>query len=289
VELPIMGQTWTLAVGQGFDLPQQPDDDRYYYSSSLDFSTGIKLPLFVPVLGQVTYSPDVGVSTQYKLPGEKISYYRQGLVFNVDNSLKVGRADWVGNFRKGVEISITNSLPYNFEKRVFQNTATLSGYIQGFAAMDPFGIDSQFSWFMNYGIPGIARQDPLSTSVGGNMRGILDSRLEGDMGLFFNFDYEICFWKSWFPVEFFDFEFHLTPFFDYGVVRPFHGTLDFNKAWYSGGLELLVFPKITRSYSLRVSVGFDLQAIAADHHLNGPAPRDGAKRYELFIGLDRQY
>ncbi len=90
--------------------------------------------------------------------------------------------------------------------------------------------------------------------LGQYMRGVADFNLYGNGGIFF---------KQTLPVRIFDWaplgEFQIQPFSDFGLVPPSYRAFDAQKDMrLSTGLDLVAFPTLISSLSLRSSVGVDL-------------------------------
>ena len=56
--------------------------------------------------------------------------------------------------------------------------------------------------------------------------------------------------------------------------------------WYSGGLEIIMYPIKMRSIYTRISYGHDLREI---NNKDGYAKRDGKPVSEIFIGIGLHY
>jgi hypothetical protein len=191
----------------------------------------------------------------------------------------------VGNSRRGLTLSLSN-----YEYRYFRDGSWIADADAAARAYAAFGdilaLKAQVQGFWR--LAGIPR-----TSLGGYMRGILDSRLNGDLGLFVNLDAPVKLFD--FPThlvigkDWLDFELQASPFIDAALVRrnatsPL-GDHDF---FLSGGLEFLFFPLRMRSFIVRGSFGFDLRAISQTLSLD-KLTFDGSKPYEVFIGLGSFY
>jgi hypothetical protein len=70
------------------------------------------------------------------------------------------------------------------------------------------------------------------------------------------------------------------------LARPdFSSSFSSDWLWYSGGLELLVYPLGLRSFTIRASAGWDLKNVLATRSLTAMTP-DGQSPYEIYLGLN---
>jgi hypothetical protein len=210
---------------------------------------------------------------------------REGLVLTLGNKLSLGRADWMGNSRRGLTLSLSNYDYQNFSDGSWIVDADAAA--EAYAPVgDILAFKAQVQGFWRpAGIPRI--------TLGGYMRGILDSRLNGDLGLFVNLDAPVKLFD--FPThlligkDWLDFELQASPFIDAALVRRNASTpLRDHDLFLSGGLEFLVFPLRMRSFIVRASFGFDLRALSQTLSLD-KLTFDGSKPYEVFIGLGSFY
>lgn len=164
-------------------------------------------------------------------------------------NLNKDSVNWINNFRQGFFIDSSfylnlfyNSFEYNF---TFENNFI---YYKSFKNL---ALSTRFNIFLN----------PSDNIVGSYIRGITDSELISELGFICNFDFPIFIIRinknKWY-----DFELQISPFMDIGYANNFV---------ISGGLEVLVYPRITRSLQLRVSSGISKNDL------------------ELFIGIGLFY
>jgi outer membrane protein assembly factor BamA len=257
------------------------DPDPYLLLSKLSLSSLINTGMTVGSLGAVSYSPSIS-AYQYWRPNTQVRSDRQGLRATFSHGLSLGRIDWIENMRRGVSASLTNGTTYNVQSTdlvsdldvSFNYNATLEGKL---------GFNAKAAGF--YSLTNSARD-----GLGSSMRGIKNARLQGASAAFvnlempvklFDFPTHIFIKKNWF-----DFEFQASPFIDLGYVMGSVGTVAENyNFWYAGGLEFFVFPLRMRTFIVRASIGFDLDAVLQNKSITAPSPRDGSSVYELFFGL----
>jgi outer membrane protein assembly factor BamA len=257
------------------------DPDPYLFLSRLSLSSSINTGITVGSLGAISYSPSVS-AYQYWRPDAQVRSDRQGLRATFSHGLSVGRIDWIENMRRGISASLTNGTTYNVQTTdlasdldvSFNYNATLTGKL---------GFNAKAAGFYSL-------TDSARGGLGSSMRGIKNARLQGSSAAFvnlempvklFDFPTHIFIKKNWF-----DFELQASPFIDLGYVQGTTGTVaETYNYWYSGGLEFFVFPLRMRTFIVRASIGFDLDAVLQNKSLTAPSPRDGSSVYELFFGL----
>ena len=133
------------------------------------------------------------------------------------------------------------------------------------------------------------------------MRGILNKRIDTDTSFAINLDIPIRIASLDFQsitgvkwARFLNCEIQLSPFLDMAFVHDKKTGRYYHPAdgWYSGGLEVIVYPEKMRSIYVRASLGFDLSELKNVPGLNklrGRAKRDGESIAEIFIGIGLHY
>jgi len=277
MDIPLNNLTWQASVNQEYHLNEdgETDADGYYMRTSARLGSSIPTGLFLPLLGEITYSPGIITSYAYK-PFGSLSTDRKGYELGGKYALSAGRINWIGNFRDGSILSVDQDLRYNFTRGLW---------------LSNFDVEFQFHKAFGWGgfssrIKGFYLYNSTDEDIGEPIRGILNSRLDGNAAVFVNLDFPVKMW-IWFLDHWFDG--HISPFFDYALVKPNSGRFNLNKGWYSAGLEGFAFLKAARSIYLRISFGVDMQAIFEGALPGDPAPRDGASIYSIFIGLGHHY
>jgi len=277
VYLPYRGVRWKLAYSQDLNVNKDGivDEDGYYLGSGL--SLGGSIPTGIVIDGnELGYSPSISSSISYKLE-EPISWDRRGLGSSFSQSLGFGRIDWIGNYRQGYNVSISNSNSYNYLKDDWGNS--LAFLLQGHLARDWIGINSR--------LKGFYQLTDLKSDAGGPLRGIMDDRIDDvESGLYFNIDMPFNMWV-WFMGRWF--EGQLAPFVDAAYFNYKGLENDWNPLWYSAGLEGFAYLKASRSIYLRVSVGIDVQSILEGGSSAAGSTRYDESRYEVYIGFGHHY
>jgi hypothetical protein len=296
MELPVSFTTFTFGFDQSTTVNEDnedtyPDDydpqthgDRFlpvYLSSATYVSWKIPTPLEIGHFGRLTYTPKISGQVNY-LPASQgdIDYLRRGPTATLGHSLGFGRIDWIDNYRSGLDTSIGNSNTYNFYKEDWDISYNISAvYHHIFTGF--FGISGRIQyrhWLNTY-----------TKTAGDVIRGILDKNLCADYMLSLNLDFPLRVLRfvpsQWFSVPWlrlFNFDLHVSPFFDMALLRdPVTNTEFWSKPAVGAGFELIVFPHFFRSLYLRVSLGYDVNAAIQS---GKPGKWD-----ELFIGIGHYY
>uniref|UniRef100_A0A7C3IFY1 Bacterial surface antigen (D15) domain-containing protein n=1 Tax=Gracilinema caldarium TaxID=215591 RepID=A0A7C3IFY1_9SPIR len=293
LSIPIQSTTLTISAYQGVSINQENADkykplygDRYadywYLSNWLRADWTIPTSIKVDGFSKVLYIPSLQIKQNYRPFGD-IGEERIGPVTTIAHKLAFGRVDWIGNFRRGLDISLSNTNDYNLYKTSWNKSvqAELIGHYPLFSFAELSGR-----------IQGAYYFDEPDSNGASPLRGILDSAISAQYGIYANFDVPIrvikfvpseWFGKRWLRI--FDIEQQWTPFIDTALVKdPVHN-LDFssNDMLITSGAEVVTFPLFIRSFYLRISVGFNLKEA-----LRIQALPDGDNR-EIFIGLGHHY
>jgi len=286
-----------------FDL-----DQRYYgVYGSTELYAFWKLPFGVEIggFGELEYTP--GVSGRINYPYNSMDEPRK-VVTTFNHSIGFGRVDWIGNYRKGLSASIGNSYNWYFDRG---DSPLKIGLDAGIAFYWFFSKYFGFSSKLDY------RQwwhwsDKLGDyipyySAGDMTRGVINYDIRAFQILSLNMDFPfriLRFWPSeWLnnqKLHFFDFEMHLSPFFDFAMFKGPYSKLKDEYEPYNGktsfaiddmintmGFEAIVFPGFFRSLKIRASIGYNLNKIKN----GGIALNLGffPEWDEIFIGLDHSY
>ncbi|GAB1484337.1 hypothetical protein MASR2M78_31550 [Treponema sp.] len=256
-------------------------EDHWYLSNWLEASWDIPTGIRIDGFGDLQYIPRAEFRNNYR-PGGDIGEERRGPTAMIGQSLEFGRINWVGNFRRGLEVVLDNENTFNFDtmdwNREISAETTAHLPINSF-----FGLSSRFEAVLYF--------DDYDDKAGSPLRGILDDSVRADRALYLNSDFPvrvIRFMPSlWFQkrsLRIFDFEQLWTPFIDAALLHdPEKVELNDQNVLLSGGLEVVTFPLFMRSLYIRISLGFNLREAWDSKSLpNG----DGR---EFFFGLGHHY
>ncbi len=273
---------WTLKFSQGYYFNGNDDDygDTLYHESRVSFGTNFELPLMFGKYSIFKYAPGVFTQVKYR-PGRELSEDRRGFEAGFAHGVTASRIDWIGDYRDGASVSLTNTNTYNFERTDWEKLVEWE--FIGHKAFSWCGLSGRFKGFYDFDKE---LGDNSTDDVGSAIRGVLDDRLRGDRGIFVNADFLVSMW-TWFLEKWF--EVQAGPFLDVGYVHPKNASFSKDDIWYGGGIQVIVFPKFARSLYIRASLGFDLQAVYENKRLTGNSPRDGESVHEIFIGLGHAY
>ena len=260
---------------------------------------GIPLGIQVWDYGHLYYSMGVSgiINYPYDLLPESL---RPNAVFS--HSLGFGRVDWIGNYRKGLSASLSNSFTWYFDRSDAPLATNLEAVVTFFHPFNKLiGVYSRLR-YRHYWRWSDRNDKWLHFDDGGNvLRGVLNKDLHGLNMLSLNLDIPIRvlrFWPSeWLEdpeVSMFNFEMHFSPFMDIALAEgPYysHSSLP-NKEIKFGldqmittiGLEIIVYPHIARSLTIRGSLGYNVEKLME----RGYQPRFGfvPQWDEIYIGLD---
>jgi hypothetical protein len=296
LELPVSFTTFTFGFDQSTTVNEDNDDtypddwtekihgERWlpvYFTSAAYVSWKIPTPIEIGRFGKLAYTPQISTQINFLPTGEgDIDDLRRGPTATLGHRLGFGRVDWIGNYRSGLEASIGNSNTYNFYKEDWDISYDVSViYHHIFTGF--FGISNRLQyrhWL-----------DTYTKTAGSVIRGVLDKSLYADYMLSLNMDFPLrvlrfvpseWFKPSWLRV--FNFDMHFSPFFDMVLLRDPEKNIEFwSKPVMGAGFEIIVFPHFFRSVYLRVSAGYDVNAVIRNGRLN--------KWNELFIGIGHYY
>lgn len=283
-EFEAFGLGWEAAYTQSFNyLTNDPLGDTAYYTSRVSLDSSIGTFLRLPGFGYFLWNPGIYGERSYRPGG--ISEERRGTAVGFDQSLTAGDRDWIGNYRRGQTIELGNDNRYNIDEEKWDAEITAE-----VAVFRPLWQRSPEAW-PKAGVSAAASGFYLIDGAGENQddaaaaaRGILNDRMNGDLGLFLNLDAVVTFWTLE-PI----FEAQIGVFFDTAYVRDLRGTFG-STAYdaerdlrFGGGIEVIGFPLFARSLYVRGSLGSDIRAV-----LDGASPISSEAR-EIFIGLGHHY
>jgi hypothetical protein len=237
--------------------------------------------------GELSYTPRILQGFTYR-PGDWDTYEwdnnRKSVSTSLEQTLGFGQIDWIGNFRRGLKASFENTNTYNYINHVWTHYYTLNA-TGHFTVTSFFGITSRLRfrhWL--YRDP-----SPFYNDAGDVLRGILDNRLRARAMLSLNLEFPFHVLAArpseWFnnsKLQVFNFELFLSPILDFGLIYlPYPaGSQKTLGTYYTGGIEMLVFPDIMRSFYLRLSFAVNLESAAK----NGTLFPSGNNEFSIGLG-----
>jgi hypothetical protein len=268
-----------------------------YGSTSLSASWGIPLGLEVRDFGQLSYNPGLSGSISYPY-GQMDDGRKPEISF--DHSLDFGRVDWIGNLRKGLSASISNSFSWYFDR---SDDAPLAISLDVDAVFfwplnEIIGIQSRLKYRQSWHWSELNKEWYKSGGGGDVLRGVLNNDIQRYYMLSLNLDLPVRvlrFWPSeWFDnnsFRYFNFEMFFSPFLDLALVKGTYKdsriTFSLDNMIRTVGLEVIVYPGITRSLLIRGSLGYELDKV-----INCEIPYKWGffpQWKEIYIGVDLYY
>jgi hypothetical protein len=314
MELPFKATTFTFGFEESFIINEE-NEDRHkpaygdyqngpYMASKFYTSWEIPTGLNMAEYGELTYTPEISAAFNHEFPNSPLDEIRLGPFMNFNHSLGFDRINWIGNYRRGFDVSADNAYSYDFHKYTENQKRlnleySLSG-IGHFIITDKFGISGRLQfrhWFFH---------DPdYYDKAGDALRGILDKAVHADYMLSLNLDFPVLILRflpsQWFGISkfrFVDFDLHFSPIVDLALYHdPGTGTA-FNpkNILASGGVELIAFPAFMRSLYIRISIAWNwVEAINDPEGSYLPTglpviPKlPGGDNREIFFGIGHHY
>ncbi|MDR0709481.1 MAG: hypothetical protein LBF77_05395, partial [Spirochaetaceae bacterium] len=228
LDLPWRQTTITLGFDQSFFLNEENGDEEkaetgvefygndWYMSSELYAKWEIPLGIEVGDFGTLTYFPRLTEGFNYR-PGGDVGEYRRGPSTKFEHSFGFGQVNWIGNFRSGLDVSISNVNTFNNYTMDWDFNAGLA--VEGHIALTQFfGISSRLKYRTYFSSD--------DYSVGADLRGIRDKDFIADNVLSFNLELPLRFLSftpsRWFNRRYFrpfDVEVHFSPFVDIAFIN----------------------------------------------------------------------
>lgn len=215
-------------------------------------------------------------------------------------SVAAQRINWNGNFRSGYSAEARAQHGWNFQNSV--SVPKIAADVKAFASFGRFGLAGRF-----FGI----WQQNMQVKIGELLRGVNDFqkyavppltqkalKVESAVLLSLDVPFRLFFWDwSVFTknetLRKLNFEVQLAPFVDMALTsNPATGrNFSPKDGFYTGGLEILVYPERWRSLVVRASLGFDLsRTILSDVvETSFRKPSGLVKPYEIYIGIGLNY
>jgi len=293
VEQPVKSTTITFGFNESFFLNEENPyiykllegygnfQDGYYMTSSPYVSWKIPTGLDVGAWDELVYTPGISAVFYHEFDKWPLYEIRKGPVLTFKHYLGFNRIDWIGNFRKGLDVSVNNSFDYNFYKlnhdeNPWLNKIDFTG-AGHFKIVDFFGISTKLKYshwfFSDYGREG----------AGDILRGIIDKDICADYMLSLNLDFPVRIlrftpskWLNKPKLRIFNFDLHLSPIIDMALYHDPVKDIDFNfkNITVTGGFEVIIFPEFFRSLYLRISYGRGLKTY------------NNKNSSEIYIGTD---
>ncbi len=285
-----------VGAKQGFALNDRDDSDVKYAEDANYFTETIyaNMPVLLydfDKLGKAYWTPSLSLTSNWEPDGMQHPDLT-GPDIELAHALSLGRVDWNGNFRDGMTFKLTNAYTYDFTKPGYVSPE-INWAVQGYKSVaGVFAVTAQFS--------GYSRLDgSIKKNAAVTLRGISDDRIKTDHVFMLNVDFPVKIVTVDFAkteklkkLDIISFEAQLSPFIDAALFHdPVRGTY-FSPAdgFYSGGLEMIIFPKKMRSIYGRACFGYDLVELATKgFSMKRLSERDGKSLYDIIIGIGLHY
>jgi hypothetical protein len=239
-------------------------EDTWYMASELYGQWKIPTGLNLSYFGSVDYIPKISEIIRYR-PGGDVGDWRRPTL-SLSHSIGFGRIDWLGNYRQGFDIRLSNANDLNQYDLSWNNNAAVTA-VAHYRFSDLFGVSGRFRFQ-------IWRGDSY-TDAGDVLRGVFNDDLSAKKMLSLNLEFPFRLIR-FVPSEWFrnkkwhilDFEQHWSPFVDLAIAddpdrnyKEYSNGARFNASGIiaTAGLEVITFPLRWRSIYLRISAGWDLR------------------------------
>ncbi|NLK45153.1 MAG: hypothetical protein GX297_00610 [Treponema sp.] len=295
----------SLVLTQSHTFYRNPDytTDKNYFNETFGVSFPTRIGI-IPNFAAVTWTPlgtfswnwDIAALSQNRTASSRSDMIEhtdlKGPTFTFGHSIGSGRIEWVGKYKKGFSMSFGQYWVYNFHKKHIPEpyfTLNTQLHLPG----ERIALYNRNYWY--YSMKG------LTTTFAERMRGIKDNdNLNSINMLVMNFDFPIKLlstdFEGWdFPygskLKKLDMEIHVSPFLDLAIgANSFTGTnFLIADGYYSGGLEVLVYPYHMKSVIGRLSFGMDLARTILPGRLVNKYWRENQRKWEFTFGLGAFY
>ena len=176
---------------------------------------------------------------------EKVNeyYIEEGIIPSFSHMLLFDQVNWIGNLRQGFTVSLENGIDYLSEERDY--LGWFDGILKTYLYTPVLNYNSRLSYFYYY--------NGYRSNSGDRIRGILDYKLTGTRGLFWNQNFVIPVVKI--PTVG---DLHLSPFIDMGFVNDDNEVFTRDEVLYTAGLSLTAYPTPLPNIQINLDWGVNL-------------------------------
>lgn len=171
------------------------------------------------------------------------NYRDEGLIPSLSHMILYDKVNWIGNLRQGFSASIENGLDYISEKKEYM--IWVDCILTTFVYTHVLNYNSRVSYFHYV--------NGYRDNSGDRMRGILDYKLTGTNGFFWNQNFVIPVIKIPSIMDL-----HVTPFIDMGFVTDQNSIFRKDDVLYTTGVSLSVFPALLPNIQISMDFGVNL-------------------------------
>lgn len=252
-EIPLWGMATSLLFLEKDETVLRTDDDGYVLVQYRIMKAVVDLGFDISFRNNIGWNINPGLyfphtfrleENNSSLTVDEIKSEEPGTTITLDSQIYWDKLEWETFFREGFKISLENNY-----------TAQLSPWLLiSDIQLDFIGFWSPNEYFSLSGrLGGFYVMNGIRDASADRIRGVLDYKMYGDLGLFLNLN---CTFRVLRVEKVF--EIHLTPFIDIGYVD----TLEFSEYGsqfaFTGGFSLSVFPIFLESYHITFDLGFDI-------------------------------
>lgn len=267
--------------------------DDLYFTTEFSVGTSYNITEFSNYTN-LTYSPSVSIKWNWDNDGINIKNADlSSPVLTFAHSLSNGKVTWNNHFRQGYNLSLNNSISWNFHRKDLNPVVSFDGqFFWNYKANDQdywdrFGINSRLYAFYYFEVPSNEYQKRYDESFDGKLRGIYKDCDSTASAIILNVDLPHNIFTTDFNSKILNFNLQFSPFFDMALV--YNSAKDryfnFEDGYYCAGIEFLVNPLKFSSYTIRLSLGVDLKGAAKDNNFLEAI----SNNKELSFGLDLHF
>ncbi len=295
----------TQSAVRDFDYSEYGDDT--YFGEDAEFS----IPFTVQEIknwGSVVYTPYISYTSNWDNDGIRVDDTDLiSPLYTVGHSISTSRVNWINNFRQGFSFSMSQSISWNDGTQSFVPYIGIE--LKGYKAFKHccFSTDLYAFGYSN-----------SEKNIGSRLRGIRDNQYFADgsayscktpQAIVLNLDLPIHIittdWVKWgSPVlnfihlgkfshllNYFNFEMQISPFIDTALTynNITKTRFYYKDGFYSGGFEILIFPKKWRSIQVRTMFGIDIGRKFLSKYINTSWRDSDVPKYEWSFGVGLLY
>ncbi len=176
--------------------------------------------------------------------GKKNRYFQErGIIPAISQKILYDHVNWIGNLRQGITASLESGINYQSTSNevVFWNDGILTTYMY----TPVFNYNSRVSGFYYF--------NGYREKSGDRLRGILDYKLTGNRGFFWNQNFVIPVIKIPYITDV-----HISPFLDMGYVGDTNELFYRNDMLFTAGFSATIFPYPIPNVQINLDYGVNI-------------------------------
>lgn len=273
-----------------FDSSLADCNDSVYFSEAV--SVGLPIVLYNSAASQnkLVWSPILSAKTNWDFDGISSEDLTLPSV-TASSRFDYGTINWIGNFRKGYKLHLSNDFDYD----IFENniTPSVSLTFQGHAFKSFVGFNNKVFAYYNF--------ERKTKNFGSFVRGVNSNAIQSFGGVAANFDLTLKTFNTdnWYLpgilryLHKLDFEMHTNLFCDVflGQNAKTDSRFNFKDGYYTVGLEFIGYLKNWKSIQARLSAGFDVMRCSQKYlgYFTDQSWRKASSGYEISFGIGLFY